>query len=534
MRNAKILHADMATTYSNHDENNSINNGTPRSQPLASISESTSSSAGLEAPSVSTIIRFAFGCVGIWLCGPILSLIDTSAVGLLSGTAQQAALNPAITITDDGALLVSFMYTAATNLVAAAYDKDKVSKDYSNTINTVVTALQLGSIVGIIFGVVLGGSASYFVRILLGKGQGNNVAVVCAAERYVRIRALGMPAAVIIGAAQSACIGMKDLRSPLVVMVAAAFVNLLGDIIFVPSTHPWLGGAAGAAWATVFSQYAAMIMFVKWLSRKTRPDKSSLKITFVKDENVVESTQGILHGQMRFSDLIKAPRSNNIARKFLEYLIPVTTTAVGRVSGYIAMAHVVSSAFGTIEMAAQQIVLAFFLCFIPMCDSLNLTAQSFVPGIYEYSGNSRIRSEVMKKTGRNFLKAGGIFGIFLTAIVCCMPLLSPLFTNDVAVMAAVNSTTPYLASMFALSGIVCSGEGLLLGQKDLKFLSNSFGLFFFVVPCLLFQVKKAILNGAQGIGLFSVWRIFSFYQAFRCMLWLLRLKQLAIKDESRS
>jgi Na+-driven multidrug efflux pump len=114
-----------------------------------------------------------------------------------------------------------------------------------------------------------------------------------------------------------------------------------------------------------------------------------------------------------------------------------------------------------------------------------------------------------------------------------MPLLSPLFTHDAAVMAAVNSTTPYLASMFALSGIVCSGEGLLLGQKDLKFLSNSFGLFFFVVPYLLFQVKKAILNGAQGIGLFSVWRIFSFYQMFRCMLWLFRLKQLAIKDESR-
>ena len=95
------------------------------------------------------------------------------------------------------------MYTAATNLVAAAYDKDKVSNDYSNTMNTVVTALQLGSIVGIIFDV-----ASYFVRTLLGKGQGNNVAVICVAERYVRIRALGMPAAVIIGAAQSACIAL--------------------------------------------------------------------------------------------------------------------------------------------------------------------------------------------------------------------------------------------------------------------------------------------------------------------------------------
>ena len=60
----------------------------------------------IEAPSVKNIILFAIPAIGIWLCGPLLSLIDTSAVGILAGTSQQAALNPAITITDDGALLV--------------------------------------------------------------------------------------------------------------------------------------------------------------------------------------------------------------------------------------------------------------------------------------------------------------------------------------------------------------------------------------------------------------------------------------------
>jgi len=60
----------------------------------------------IEAPSVKKIILFAIPAIGIWLCGPLLSLIDTSAVGILAGTSQQAALNPAITITEDGALLV--------------------------------------------------------------------------------------------------------------------------------------------------------------------------------------------------------------------------------------------------------------------------------------------------------------------------------------------------------------------------------------------------------------------------------------------
>lgn len=60
----------------------------------------------MEAPSTREIIKFAIPATGIWLCGPLLSLIDTSIVGLFSGTLQQAALNPAVAITDYGGLLV--------------------------------------------------------------------------------------------------------------------------------------------------------------------------------------------------------------------------------------------------------------------------------------------------------------------------------------------------------------------------------------------------------------------------------------------
>lgn len=80
---------------------------------------SVSSEVSVEAPSVQKIIRFAIPAVGVWLCSPLLSLIDTSAVGLLSGTAQQAALNPAAAVTEYSALLLAFLYTATTNLVAA-------------------------------------------------------------------------------------------------------------------------------------------------------------------------------------------------------------------------------------------------------------------------------------------------------------------------------------------------------------------------------------------------------------------------------
>jgi hypothetical protein len=56
--------------------------------------------AGIEVPSVRTILSFAVPAIGVWLCSPLLSMIDTSTVGLFAGTVQQAALNPAVAVTD--------------------------------------------------------------------------------------------------------------------------------------------------------------------------------------------------------------------------------------------------------------------------------------------------------------------------------------------------------------------------------------------------------------------------------------------------
>ena len=80
----------------------------------------TPSNDGLVIPSVRTILRFAITATGIYLCSPLLSLIDTSTAGLLAGTGQQAALNPAVSLTEYSSRLISFLYTAATSHIAAS------------------------------------------------------------------------------------------------------------------------------------------------------------------------------------------------------------------------------------------------------------------------------------------------------------------------------------------------------------------------------------------------------------------------------
>lgn len=542
--------------------------------------------------------------IGVWLCGPLLSLIDTSTVGLLAGTAQQAALNPAVAVTDYAALLVAFLFTGTTNMVASAQATDKSLPGRPRTTKSLIGAIQLSAYVGVGLGAILFAFARPLLKAIIGN-DGISPTVFAAAMKYVRIRALGMPAAAMIGSAQAACLGMQDIRSPLYVLAAAALVNFIGDMLFVGSSHPLIGGAAGAAWATVFSQMAAISLFIHWLCNKPRSQyegvpavnvsKAIMELTGKSSEGesrrerfcytlrcfrtkmdtkcdevssevqrVVRggsrltsilqrsknaktttaadneakpkeesfSARGFLEGRFGGRDVIKFP-SREIIKEFAPYVIPVTSTQVGRVSGYVAMSHVVSSSLGTTSMAAQQIIVSLFYCLCPIADSLSLTAQSFVPSISEKK-ISKERSKALRQTMTNFFKAGGVFGGVMLGAVAFIPFLSRFFTTDPVVVAMVNSVAPLLLGVFAVHGMVCAAEGLLLGQKDLSFLGRMYAGYFAIVPYFMLRVKRAAMSGASGINLTSVWKVFLSYQLFRFVAWVGRVTILQRRTERAS
>ena len=508
------------------------------------------------------------------------------------------------------------MYTATTNLVATTYEKEKDNvKGKPLTAKTLITSLQLSAMVGAGLGTVLITCARFFLRSIIGNDS-IDPEVFSAATRYVQIRALGMPAAVVIGSAQSASLGMQDIKSPLYVLAAAAIVNFLGDMIFVGQSNPIFGGAAGAAWATVFSQYAALAMFLKWFVNKpggkrgktekinltnaimeltgdggegtsrrksfrnslrelykskgrnkqsTRHLKNNVFLRFKSRKGLTKanvetesfSVRGFLHGQFRKTDILRIPEKK-LAMKFRPFFVPVTTTAVGRVSSYIAMSHVVSSALGTTAMAANQVILSLFYCLTPVADSLNLTAQSFVPAIFQKK-NLPSGAVALKKTSMNFLKAGVLFGAVMVSAVACIPLLCGLFTSDPTVIAQVNAAVLPLAGCLGVHGVICALEGkhklfslvflishtpsfsyaivlfqrtgVLLGRKDLGFLGKTYAVYFAAVPYFMLRVKKAALSGAKNVSITSVWQVFLAYQMVRLLLWIGRVMQLQYKME---
>merc|ERR1712176_960223 len=270
-----------------------------------------------------------------------------------------------------------------------------------------------------------------------------------------------------------------------------------------------------------------------WIDNRKKKKQEKQKVAMARTGMQSRfSVRGLLDGKVKKRDFLKPP-PRDIADKFKQFVVPVTTTQVGRVSGYVAMSHVVSSSLGTLSMAAQQIIVSLFCCLCPIADSLSLTAQSFVPGIAQKK-RSKQRSIALRQTALNMMKAGLTFGSFMSGAVCLIPLMNRFFTSDPLVIGLVNSVVPLLVAFFSVHGVMCGMEGMLLGQKDLKYLGSMYSAFFVAVPFFMLSLKRAALAGAQNIKLSSVWTVFVTYQMFRTVAFSIRVAQLQRRNEIQS
>jgi Na+-driven multidrug efflux pump len=451
-------------------------------------------------------------------------------------------------------------------MVAAAKESDRVAgddsknsllvedDDYSSmpkAARILKGSLQLSMLVGLF----LGGFVFVFAKpLLLGimgggvVGTDTNSVMLQSAMAYVRIRALAMPAAALLGCGQTASLCMQDVRSPMLLTALAASVNMIGNACLVkwlPMPIACLGGAAGsAAWATVLAQYTSVAFFFYWImtsssSNPSLSSSSSLQGTINSsrphgklfnnrnksnnDLTVTRSsspTRGFLAGRFSLRDLLLPRPSKETVRGFAAYFVPVTTTQAGRAATSIAIDHVVASCFGTIGMAANQIITSVYAGLVtPVADSLNLAGQSFAPGIALHE-NGPEKGRALGRLRNNLLRASVVCGLLLTVMMAAVTIGTScqMFTSDPVVVHTVQAIVPILLVAASLQGTFSACEGLLLGQKDLGFLTKLYGIYSFAVPYILWQVKKAAQAGSTNVSLASVWQVFVGYALTRIVV----------------
>ncbi|KAG6711785.1 hypothetical protein I3843_05G064600 [Carya illinoinensis] len=417
------------------------------------------------------IVMFSGPATGLWICGPLMSLISTAVIGRGSST-ELAALGPGTVFCDNMNLLFMFLSIATSNMVAtslAKRDKDEVQHQISILL---FVGLTCGTLM-LLFTQFLGPWA------LTGFAGPKNVHIVPVASKYVQIRGLAWPAVLFGLVAQSASLGMKDSVGPLKALVVASAVNGVGHVVLCSMLHY---GITGAAWATMASQLVAAYMMIEALNKK---------------------------GYSAFT--ISVPSPNEFVQIFA-IAAPVFITMFSKVAFYSLMTYF-ATAMGTSTVAAHQVMIQMYGMCVVWGEPLSQTAQSFMPELLNGVDQSLEKARMLLKS---LVIIGAILGLTIGTIGMSVPWLLPqMFTTDLNVIQEMHKVLILFFLSLAITPCTHSLEGTLLAGRDLKFISLSMSGCFSLGALLLLLVR--------GSGLTGCWLALVGFQWARFFLALRRL-----------
>ena len=496
-----------------------------------------------DPPTPAAIRKFALPALALWLSSPLLSVVDTSAVGLSAppgtGATQLAALGPATTFCDGASYLFAFLNVATTNLYASAIARDDRSPTGTHESECVVRcAAQVALVCGIGLTLLCGVAAVPVLRMYVGSAFASDPALLGPAVAYVAIRSLSFPAALLGGVLQASLLGAKDAITPLVAIAYSTVVNIIGDYVCVARMGM---GLRGAAVATLAAQYVGTAALLGPARERLVPTfglglvpgavRRPVSRLFARGALANSSEDADADAdadaeQLRRQELAASRVS---ARTFLLFAAPVLTLILGKISAYGFMTHA-AAALGAVPLAAHQITLSLFFFISPFLEVISQTAQTFLPQFSDATRPDGADAAEWRAASlalaRRLLRLGVLVAAVMAAFGGAVPLLGAgLLTNDATVRAAVAPLAAPLAAGALLTAPVAVSEGVLLARRELRFLAAVYVASIALLPPALIAVKLA------GGPVARVWGCFAAFQLFRAVCFFLRIEGGALLDK---
>ncbi len=398
------------------------------------------------------IRRLAIPALGALAAEPLYLLVDTAIVGHL-GTTQLAALAIAATVLTTLVSLCVFLTYATTAQVARLHG----AGDAAKAGELAAQALWLATALGVALALVCVALADPLVALFGNGGEAADLA-----ERYLRLSALGLPFALIALAGQGYLRGIEDLRTPLLIVVAAQIVNAVLEVWFVYGLDL---GLDGSAIGTVIAQ-AGMGAAFAWLLLRTPA---------------------------------AGTRSRRPRRMLLAPLVRISGELFVRSAALLvafATASAVIARIGEASLAAHQIAMGLFVFLALVLDAIAIAAQVLV-GRALGRGDAGAARTVGMRALLWGLVAGCLFGALLLALSRVLP---QAFTSDPAVIERARAIWTMLALMQPAAAVVFALDGILIGAGDTRYLAGSM---LFAGVCV--YVPIALLALALDWGVTGVW-----------------------------
>lgn len=395
------------------------------------------------------ILRLALPALGALAAEPLYLLVDTAIVGHL-GRPQLAALGIAATILGALFAIFNFLQYGTTAQVARAGGAGEAT--VARRLGAQAIWLSLG------FGIAVSGLVAALavplVELMGGEGATADYAVT-----YLRIAALGLPAAFLALGGQGYLRGISDLKTPLVIVVLGNAVNVVLELVFVYRLG-W--GIRGSAWGTAVAQLGMGAAFVAVIARS-------------------------LHAH-------ELPFAPALARRVLSLgkWIFLRTTAL--MSSFV-LAGAVATRFGDASIGAHQVAFELWLFLSLVLDSVAIAGQIIVA---RELGGGRT-GDAYAASERMIWLSVGVGATFAVTMLALSGVLPRAFTGDDAVLDQTALLWPLFALMQPLNGAVFALDGILIGAGDGPFLAGSMVVAFLACASVL----AAALAGDWGIR--GVW-----------------------------
>ena len=397
------------------------------------------------------ILELALPAFAALVAQPLFVMADTAIVGQL-GTDPLAGLGVGSTLTL--ALVGVFVFLAygstatVARLVGANREKDAAESG--------VQAMWLALVLGAVTGLVSWGFAPQLAAWLGAGGAVHEQAVA-----YLHWSLPGLPGMFLVLAATGTLRGMADGRTPMVLAIGAAVLNLVGDVVLVFG----LGmGIAGSGAATAFAEPLMGLTAAGIGARGAA--------------GVGAGWRPRLAG-MRTSLLVGVPLL--IRTLALRAALLLTTWTAAR--------------SGAVALAAHQVGFTIWSFLQYVLDALAIAGQTLIGQALGASRPGEARALSRRMTGWS-LCAGLLLG-GVTLFV--RHPLAALFTPDPGVRDAVAAVLVVIGCTLVIASWVTLFDGVLIGAGDGPYLARASLITLAVYAPLALAVARFAPGGVPGL-----------------------------------
>ncbi|WP_338572856.1 MATE family efflux transporter [Arachnia propionica] len=417
------------------------------------------------------ILGLALPAFAALVAQPLFVMADTAIVGQL-GTVPLAGLGAGSTLTLALVGVFVFLAYGSTATVARLVGANREKDAAESGVQAMWLALVLGAAVGV-------GSWGFAPQ--LAAWLGADGAVHDQAVAYLRWSLPGLPGMFLVLAATGTLRGRADGRTPMILAIGAAILNLVGDIVLVFG----LGmGIAGSGAATAFAETLMGL-----------------------------TAAGIVaHGAVR-AGVGWHPRLAGMRTSLLVGVPLLVRTLALRAA--LLLTTWTAARSGAVALAAHQVGFTIWSFLQYVLDALAIAGQTLIGQALGASSPGEARALARRMTGWS-LCAGLLLGI--TALLIRAP-LAALFTPDPEVRDAVAAVLVVIGCTLVIASWVTLFDGVLIGAGDSPYLARASLITLAVYAPLALAVAWFAPGGVPG--LIWLWLAFTigFMGARAATLW---------------